>query len=355
MKIIEKDDSKNCFVITPIGKEGTEKYQQFKEILDFIFKPAIEKNSIGFNVIRADDINKTGSFLKDILENIAMSYLVIVDMTSQNPNVFYELGIRHALSNRTILVAQSVDDIPSDLREYRTIIYDTSAKGAALFSSRISEIIKEIEKEPERPDNPVQTHLPSTISKKIKEYETTIESLKTELANNLKGKVAKLPTKKLTGTSLQTRLKRIYELKNAESQRDSFTTTTSFTQNNKSGESVSYSIPREQGDFDLYYEMDDDNIIGFWYLTELDTITNLPEQFSDMRILLEKCVKGQPFKASIIIATNEDLSSEYGKINSKFAKILEFLPVKERKKFTLLIWDKNGLDKIEREIGIVVD
>lgn len=188
MKVTEKNNGKKCFVISPIGKEETENYQKFRDVLDFIFKPAIEKNSICFDVIRADDLNKTGSFVKDILENIALSYLVIVDMTNQNPNVFYELGIRHTISNRTILVAQSIDDIPSDLREYRTVIYDTTAKGAALFATKISGIIREIENEPDRPDNPVQTYLPNSVKQKITEYEVIIEKLKNELENYFKGK-----------------------------------------------------------------------------------------------------------------------------------------------------------------------
>jgi len=357
MKTIEKDNQKNCFVITPIGKEGSEQYNSFKEILDFIIKPALEKNSIGFNVIRADDINKTGSFLKGILENISLSYLVIVDMTNQNPNVFYELGIRHALSNRTILVAQSIDDIPSDLREYRTVLYDTSAKGAALFSDTISKIIKEIEKDPEHPDNPVQIYLPHSIAQKVKEYEETIESLKRELSNCLKGKEKQIDIsgKKISIPSLTKRLQRIFELKNAEYQTSFINSMTTFTKKSKNGESISYSIPTKQGNFNLYYIMDNENIKEFWYLTKMNNTSEIKEQFADLRILLEKCSREQPFEASIIISTNEDFTPEYENINKHFVKLLGFIPSKERKKFKLIIWDKNGLDLLELKLGIVID
>ena len=125
-----------CFVISPIGKEGTEKFKEFKEVLQYIIKPAFEESNFKFSVIRADDINRSGSFIKDILENIYSSHIVIADLTGQNPNVFHELGVRHSLRPRTILIAQNLDDIPSDLREYRTIIYDTSAKGASAFKTR---------------------------------------------------------------------------------------------------------------------------------------------------------------------------------------------------------------------------
>lgn len=355
MKVSEKDSVKKCFVISPIGKEGTDNYQKFRDVLDFIFKPAVEKNSIGFDVIRADDLNRTGSFVKDILENIALSYLVIVDMTNQNPNVFYELGIRHTISNRTILVAQSIDDIPSDLREYRTIIYDTTAKGAALFATKISEIILDIDNDPDRPDNPVQTYLPNSVKQKITEYEIVIEKLKNELENCLKGKTKIADNSDKSQVPLSKRLGRIFELRNAKIQDDPFTYSATFTQSKKSGEKITYEIPKEQGSFKLYYVMEKDNIVNFWYITQIRKISEIPEQFSDMRILLEKCSKGQPLNASIIIASNDDFKDEYENIKSKYEKLLNFLPAKEKTKFELLLWDNNGLNALERELGIVID
>src|SRR5439155_8230123 len=118
-------------------------------------------------VVRADDINRAGSFIKDILESLFSSFVVIADLTGQHPNVFYELGVRHALRPRTILIAQSLDDIPSDLREYRTIEYETSAKGAASFAKRLKQFLDEMHKDPERPDNPVLDRLGSISDNRI--------------------------------------------------------------------------------------------------------------------------------------------------------------------------------------------
>ena len=154
-----------CFVISPIGNPGTEKHTRFKEILDYVIKAAVKASGYSLQVLRADDIDRAGSFIKDILESLYGSYVVIADLTEQNPNVFYELGVRHALSPRTILIAQSIDDIPSDLREYRTIVYDTSAKGAATFSSRLKKYLSEMQKEPERADNPVLDRIGSIFAK----------------------------------------------------------------------------------------------------------------------------------------------------------------------------------------------
>jgi hypothetical protein len=59
--------------------------------------------------------------------------VVLADLTDMNPNVFYELGVRHTLKNRTILVSQSWDDVPSDLRQYGVIIYNTTPKGVTEY------------------------------------------------------------------------------------------------------------------------------------------------------------------------------------------------------------------------------
>src|SRR6266536_3986727 len=137
-----------CFVISPIGREGTEVHDRFKEVLEFMIRPAVKEAGAGLEVLRADDIQRAGSFIKDILEYVSGAWIIIADLTSQNPNVFYELGVRHSLSPRTILIAQNLDDIPSDLREYRTIIYDMTAKGASLFKQRIEKYLTEIQDGP---------------------------------------------------------------------------------------------------------------------------------------------------------------------------------------------------------------
>jgi hypothetical protein len=59
-----------CFVLSPIGREGTETYQRFREALEFVIKPAVNSAGSNLKVTRADDIERPGSFIKDILEYI---------------------------------------------------------------------------------------------------------------------------------------------------------------------------------------------------------------------------------------------------------------------------------------------
>ena len=118
--------SKTCFVISPIGEADSQIYKEFDFFLKKAIKPAVEKSGYGFEVIRADEILRPGLIINDILEQISSAFIVIADLTNQNPNVFYELGVRHALSPRTILIARSIKDIPSDLTGNRAISYDIS-------------------------------------------------------------------------------------------------------------------------------------------------------------------------------------------------------------------------------------
>jgi len=210
----EESGQDTCFVISPIGKPGTERHTKFKEVLEYIIKSAVKNSGYNLQVLRADDIDRAGSFIKDILESLYDSYVVIADLTEQNPNVFYELGVRHALSPRTILIAQSIDDIPSDLREYRTIVYDTSAKGAADFSTRLKKFLSEMRKEPERPDNPVLDRIGSIFENRVAMLEAQKQQLKNDLSSVLQKGVPK--QKKTSGTTVKTRIDRITKLIGAD-------------------------------------------------------------------------------------------------------------------------------------------
>jgi len=84
---------------------------------------------------------------------------VIADLTDKNPNVFYELGVRHTLANRTILIAQGEKHVPFDLRPYPVAFYSESPAKIAEFKKAIKGKLEDIERNPERSDNPVADFL----------------------------------------------------------------------------------------------------------------------------------------------------------------------------------------------------
>lgn len=104
-----------CFTIMPFGG-------WFDDYYETIYSPAIE--NAGLRPFRADDIYTPGSITNDIWNYTKKSKLLLADLTDKNPNVFYELGLAHALAKPVILITEDVEDIPFDLRPLRVIKYD---------------------------------------------------------------------------------------------------------------------------------------------------------------------------------------------------------------------------------------
>lgn len=92
----------------------------------------------GMRCLRADDIWKRDHILDDILSLIWRARVVIADLSGKNPNVFYEAGIAHTLGRDTILVAQSMDDIPFDLQGIRALKYLNNGEGRDTLTKGIT-------------------------------------------------------------------------------------------------------------------------------------------------------------------------------------------------------------------------
>ena len=90
-------------------------------------KPAVE--SEGITCQRADEIVGTNIITFDIWEKINRSRFIIADLTNKNPNVFYEIGLAHALGKEVILITQTMNDVPFDLKSLRCIVYDFTPRG----------------------------------------------------------------------------------------------------------------------------------------------------------------------------------------------------------------------------------
>lgn len=123
-----------AFVIMPFG-EG------FDEIYGLFIAGALAE--AGYEVFRADDIRSHQNILKDILSGLSESTLIIADLTGSNPNVYYELGLAHALRKRVILLTQQVDELPFDLRSYRVIPYSTHFAEVAKAKSQLVTVARE--------------------------------------------------------------------------------------------------------------------------------------------------------------------------------------------------------------------
>ncbi|WP_207387273.1 hypothetical protein [Fluoribacter gormanii] len=86
-------------------------------------------NAIGLKCHRADDIWENPAIIQDVVSLIDRSRVVICDCSDRNPNVFYEIGIAHALGREVILITQSAGDIPFDLGHLRYVTYLNNGEG----------------------------------------------------------------------------------------------------------------------------------------------------------------------------------------------------------------------------------
>ena len=90
-----------------------------------IYEPAIQK--AGLRAVRADaDIFGTGKIMEQIWSGINAAKVLVAELTSRNPNVFYELGLAHALQKPVVLVSSNEPDVPFDLKHIRVIYYDVT-------------------------------------------------------------------------------------------------------------------------------------------------------------------------------------------------------------------------------------
>jgi hypothetical protein len=114
----------NVFVLMPFSEELQPIYE------DHIKNVCSELN---LTAARADDFFAARLIISDIWSAIYHSQIIVADCTGRNPNVFYEIGIAHTLGRPTILISQSIEDVPFDLRHLRCIVYSYTPRGMALF------------------------------------------------------------------------------------------------------------------------------------------------------------------------------------------------------------------------------
>lgn len=157
------DWSKICFYVTPIGPEESEYRKHSDLFLNCIVEPALA--ATGLQIIRADQIGKPEMITAQIVDYVPRSRLVIADLSFHNPNVFYELSLRHASGLPTVQVIRASDNVPFDLQQYRTIQIDTSdiyslVPKMETYKSEIATQVRRALENAETADNPITTFCP---------------------------------------------------------------------------------------------------------------------------------------------------------------------------------------------------
>ncbi len=150
----KKEDEKVAFVISPIGDPGSEIRKRADQILKYVIEPPVSE--CGYKALRADEIPEPGIITSQIISHILNDPLVIADLTGHNPNVFYELAVRHAIKKPTVQLIQQGEKIPFDVSTTRTIQIDhKDLQSVDEAKKELTKQIHAVEKDPTKVDSPI--------------------------------------------------------------------------------------------------------------------------------------------------------------------------------------------------------
>lgn len=155
----EKNDNipqadKTCFIITPIGNSNSAIYRHINGVIRSVIRPCLEK--AGFTKIKAaHEINEIGSINTQVITSILDADLVVANLTGTNPNVMYELCLRHAIAKPVIHICEEGTDLPFDIKDSRTIFYRNDMLGVDELKEALETMLREIDYAKDYKDNPI--------------------------------------------------------------------------------------------------------------------------------------------------------------------------------------------------------
>ncbi|WP_269849509.1 ParB N-terminal domain-containing protein [Methanosarcina horonobensis] len=129
----DTDSIKECFVIMPITDRSPYEEGHFKIVYDHLIKPACAL--AGFAPIRSDEIKNTNFIVKDILTRLLNSPMAICDLSGQNPNVLFELGIRQSFNKPVTIIKDLITPRIFDIDGLRCLDYNESLRVDQINSS----------------------------------------------------------------------------------------------------------------------------------------------------------------------------------------------------------------------------
>jgi hypothetical protein len=160
---------KTCFIVTPIGGDNTDIRRAAEGIIDAFIQPVLEE--MDFEVSVAHRMSSPGSINKQLITRILSDDLVIVNLTGLNPNVMYELAVRHAVRKPLVQICEKGTRLPFDINDERTIFYTNDMYGLVEIKESFVHMVKEAMGD-EEPDNPIyRAAIDTKILKAVEEQD----------------------------------------------------------------------------------------------------------------------------------------------------------------------------------------
>lgn len=138
---MDSKEKKKCFIITPIGNEGSEIRKKADGIIDAVIEPVL--NDLDFDILIPHKMNNPGSITTQIIDQILNDDLVVANLTGLNPNVMYELAVRHAVRKPIVCVVENSTKLPFDIITDRVIFYDDNMFSVSSTKHELTKMIDE--------------------------------------------------------------------------------------------------------------------------------------------------------------------------------------------------------------------
>jgi hypothetical protein len=143
---------KKCFVITPIGDELSNTRRSTDGLLSAAVRPVLA--DLACEVVAAHEIATSGSITNQIICHLLDDDLVIANLTELNPNVMYELAVRHAARRPVVTIAKEGTRLPFDVSPERTIFFSEDFMGLHAFKRDLAAAVRAALTEDDS-DNPI--------------------------------------------------------------------------------------------------------------------------------------------------------------------------------------------------------
>lgn len=184
---IQNFKGKSCFIITPLGADDSDIRKKAEAVIDELISPVV-KDKFSMQITLPHKIAKTESINDQIIQHLLYDDLVIANLTGQNSNVMYELGIRHAAKKHVVKIAEEGTRLPFDITTERTIFYKHDLGGISKFKEQLIDAIEENLSQPERNiNNPVyRVHDNKILKDFIGSTDTDVAGILKETNENVK-------------------------------------------------------------------------------------------------------------------------------------------------------------------------